>query len=105
MGLSNKVKLMFQRPGPPEIKVWKGGPFLEGYVNGVMVGKVMKVSPIFVDGDTERVCLRFAHHTILLTAEEAVDIGWEMLKDSERKAEREQRAEPADWMAPTDKTP
>ena len=106
MGLSNKLKLMFRRPGPPEIVVWKGGPFLEGYVNGVMVGKVMKVSPIFVTGETERVCLRFQHHTILLSEVEAVDIGWEMLKDSERKAEREKRDAPADWMAtPTDKAP
>lgn len=95
MGLSKKLLLVVDRPGPPEIKVWKGGPFLEGYVNGVMVGKAMKLSDIFVIDDTERACIRFAHHTILLTEEEAINIRWEYFQDNEHRNERAQRdAEP-----------
>lgn len=88
MGFSSERKLLVDRDG---VRVYKGGPFLEVYVGDIVIGKLMKMSPIIVADDSERYCLRLKHFTLLLTDEEAIDIRWEYQADEERRAAREDR--------------
>jgi hypothetical protein len=101
-GVYKKGKLLVDRQGDLTIQVYKFGPFLEIYVNKVLVGKVMKKTPIYCtdaamqNEEVSGECLAVKNHIILLTVEEVDNINLEFILDAERKEAGNRKPIPQD---------
>jgi hypothetical protein len=91
MTLSKNLRIVVDRKTNPTVKVMKGGPFFEGYIDGVLIGKVMTTATVHIPTGTDCAdrCLRYKHHVILLTEQELADINYELHTDAEKREQRD----------------
>lgn len=84
-GISKKLTLLvhrdaFQLGGTNyhrQLDVYQAGPFLEVYIDDLIIGKVRKLEPVCTPTDITGIaelCIKLTNYVILLTEEELIDI-------------------------------
>lgn len=83
-GISAKLTLLVHRDSTKigatstskPLDIYRAGPFIEVYIDNLMIGKVRKLEPVCAPEnlDIAELCIKLPNYTILLTEEELLNI-------------------------------